>query len=845
MQLIWLDNTPCSVHIQSKLLQLYPIVQFYTDINQCIISMKSIQDEQIILIVSMALSKSILSQVHSLQLLSIVFVVGSSVNENQTIDLTNEYKKIIEIHTDYDLLLKSLEQSINILEQQIFSFNVFNQNKDYSNDLSKSSASFLWYQLLIDILKQMPNNENFNKNIFDSYNESCKTELSQFKQDYSREKCIQLYNEQHFIHRFLNKALRTKNIELIYVLQHFIIDIYDQIKLAKESFEKDKLLNLFYWKRVSKIELEQFKNYIGFYISANGFLPVSFNKDNAIKLAKNKIFPNETEAILFQFEINSNSDQITYIEIHNKQEIIFNLDTVFRLHSIEFDTDLDLWKIKLINDDSHRSKFQNYFQSIRNFRNENSFLIFFGHLFTDLDQSKQSEIYFHNLLKSLPSDHPDIASVYNQIGNFLADKGQLKLALENYELAYAIRQKNLSMTHPHIAISLNNIGLIYKDEGNFDVALDYCQKALKIDEINYPKNHIFKAMTIENIGGIYKEKHLFSQAQNYFLRALNMYKSVLTVNHPFLTDILNSLGKVYCDQGYYDRALTCYQKAFAICEINYPNDHLQKAQTIENIGLLYKTTGMLQKALEELTKALEMYRRLYSDEHPDIARCFGYIGLVYEASGDLDFALNYFNKQLNMDEKCLSSDHRNIQIDIEWIIDIYKKKQEIKRAFEFCQKKYQEKKNLFGENHSMTLAIFMMMSDLCDDTNLKSNYYKQALFMHENLKPPDVYATIKCLDIMINFYFKNNLMQEALDYQIKMIDLERQLFTNDHINLGLSLQRLGEIYESLSKQDEAEKCYSESKLIFERYDHNHKNTEFSHLMYSQSNFTKSRVCILQ
>ncbi|CAF4856035.1 unnamed protein product, partial [Rotaria sp. Silwood2] len=303
------------------------------------------------------------------------------------------------------------------------------------------------------------------------------------------------------------------------------------IQLNKKKYQNKKILKLYYGQKILKIQLDELNKHIGYYISPNGFLSTSFNKNNSIALAKSKILSDEYQSILFQFEINPTFQEITFVEISETQELIFNIDTIFKINSIEFDISLELWKIDLIYNNPIRNKLQTYFQSIKKFRNENSFLIFFGHLFTELNQSKQSEIYFDILLDCLSSDHEDIASIHNQIGNFMADKGQLKLALEKYQHAYEIRRKKLPNNHPHIAISLNNIGLIYKDEGNFDKALDYCQKALIIDEINYPKDHVLKAMTIENIGGIYKEKYLFSKAKTYFLRALNMSKSVLPPNH--------------------------------------------------------------------------------------------------------------------------------------------------------------------------------------------------------------------------------------------------------------------------------------------------------------------------
>ena len=852
IQLIWLDNSTCSTQFRSKLLRLNSVTQFHTDPNQCITFIKSIKDEKIILIVSITLVRTILSQIHSNPLLICVFIFSSNDNGNQSNELINEYTKIIRIYFDYELLLESIEQTINIIEQQILSFNLFHQNNDYKNDLSKMSASFLWYQLLIGILKQMPINEQIHKNIFQTYNEVDKNEINQFKKNYTKEKSIELFHEKYFIRKILNKALRTKNIQLIYLFQYFIIDLYDQIQFEKQNFRNQQLLKLYYGQKILKTEFDQFNKHIGCYISPNGFLSVSLNRTKSIELAKADILHDEHQSILFQFEIDPTLEQITLVEIDDRQELIFNIDTVFKINSIEYDSSLQLWIINLFNDDKVRNILQKYFQSIEHFTNENSFLIFFGRLFIELDQLIQSEIYFHILINTLSSNHEAMASIYNQIGNFLADKGQLKLALDNYQHAYQIRQKRLPNHHPHIAVSLNNIGLIYKDQGKFDQALDYCQKALTIDEINYPKDHVLKAMTIENIGGIYKEQRSFSMAQTYLLRALTMYKSVLPSNHYFLTDILNSLGKVYCDQGYYDRALTCYRKAYSISNINYADDHLQKAQTMENIGLLYKTNGMLEEAHVELSTALNMYKRIYPNEHHDIARCFGHIGLVYEAGDHLDFALDYFNKQLDMDEKCLSDDHQNIEIDIQWIIDVYKKKGDLLRAYEFCQKQYKKKVTLLGECHPMTLSIFMSLIDLCNDPVTKSNYFIQALSRYEKLKPFDSLATIKCLNAMIKFYSENNKFEQALNYQIQMINLQRKKLGDDHIDLAISLENLGRFYESVSKLDKAEQCYGESRIIFEKNRDNRRklmssptNNSNSSNNDRDSNFTISNICTLQ
>ncbi|CAF5128549.1 unnamed protein product, partial [Rotaria sp. Silwood1] len=150
-----------------------------------------------------------------------------------------------------------------ILEQQVLSFYLFNQDKDYTNDLSKSSASFLWYQLLIDILKQIPINEQINNQIFETCNNLYKNNINQFKKDYIKEKSIELFNEKYFIRKLLNQALRTKNIQLIYLFQSFIIDLYDQIQLEKQTYQNKEILKLYYGQKLLNIQLDELKKHIG------------------------------------------------------------------------------------------------------------------------------------------------------------------------------------------------------------------------------------------------------------------------------------------------------------------------------------------------------------------------------------------------------------------------------------------------------------------------------------------------------------------------------------------------------------------------------------------------------
>ncbi|CAF4967799.1 unnamed protein product, partial [Rotaria socialis] len=58
----------------------------------------------------------------------------------------------------------------------------------------------------------------------------------------------------------------------------------------------------------------------------------------------------------------------------------------------------------------------------------------------------------------LPSNHPDLASSYNNIGFVYDNMGDYSNALSYHQKALNIYEKTLSSNHPDLAASNNNIG---------------------------------------------------------------------------------------------------------------------------------------------------------------------------------------------------------------------------------------------------------------------------------------------------------------------------------------------------------------------------------------------------
>ena len=75
--------------------------------------------------------------------------------------------------------------------------------------------------------------------------------------------------------------------------------------------------------------------------------------------------------------------------------------------------------------------------------------------------------------KTLPANHPDIATTLNNIGGVYHKQGKYNEALDHYWKAIEIKRKALSLDHPRLVATLDNFGFVYKALGDYDEALKY------------------------------------------------------------------------------------------------------------------------------------------------------------------------------------------------------------------------------------------------------------------------------------------------------------------------------------------------------------------------------------
>jgi hypothetical protein len=290
--LIWLDKTIDTS--RTKLREVTNYVLLYTELEPCIEYIRSINTERIFLIISGNYAEACLNQIHDLPQVDSVFIYCINLNKYKNQFLNSEqYTKIVNVFDNEDQLIESIREELNDLHKQLTIFSLYKKQKS-TRDLLKESACFLWFQLFKDILFQMPRSEQAKndmieqcKQYYRGNNEELRL-IEEFERTYTKSDIIRWYTKQCFIYRLCNKALRTEDIELLYILNYYIHDLCKCLATEYESFKKrqenEPIIKVYHGLKLTKNEIEKFYSNIGSLISTNGFLLTSQNYDLALNL---------------------------------------------------------------------------------------------------------------------------------------------------------------------------------------------------------------------------------------------------------------------------------------------------------------------------------------------------------------------------------------------------------------------------------------------------------------------------------------------------------------------------------------------------------------------------------
>ncbi|CAF4658745.1 unnamed protein product, partial [Rotaria sp. Silwood2] len=373
IRFIYLNNIEPTFDIQSNLLKINPATQFYTNVQLCIDFIKTLSNEQVFLIISNILLSNIFDYIYSLQAIIAIFIYD---DKQQINEFKTKHPKIIDRYTNQNDLFKSIQEKVQFIEKQTFVYSLFDQKHKLTRDLTKESALLLWHHMLLDILKQMPQNETLRDEILNKCSDYYRTNRSEldnielFRQNYrGQQQSIQWYTNECFLYKLLNRALRTADFDILYSIRFFIIDLCFEIEKETKNINNQESLIVYHAQIMSIEEIEKLKKYIGCLISINSFLSTSRNKNLLLTIFQENF--STYINVLFEIHIDLSIETIILTDISSlssisqDKEFLFNRNSLLKIDSIEYDSINNLWNIKLIASNNEKKCIHKYLKWIQ------------------------------------------------------------------------------------------------------------------------------------------------------------------------------------------------------------------------------------------------------------------------------------------------------------------------------------------------------------------------------------------------------------------------------------------------------------------------------------------------
>ncbi|CAF1454854.1 unnamed protein product [Rotaria sordida] len=555
-----------------------------------------------------------------------------------------------------------------------------------TRDLTEEKVAFVWFQILTEILVQMPQLPTARNEMLEEWRQACRTGrdetniIKDFCRNYNPTKALYWYTRNTHLYKLLNKALRTENIDNIYKFRFFIVDLYRQLnELFQSSIPMNHVLIVYRGQRMTIREVENLcRNHHGL-ISMNSFISTSVNKKitQGFLAVLKKEEQEKTVAVLFKMTISANIAQQTnkpfadirkFSSFPKEEEILLSMGTIFRIDKIEQNSS-DSFYFELTmcmgnTDPQHKTLYDYAKEEIACEKNMNYST--YGKFLALMSNFDSSIAYYRQVLSLVPDqlqlNEIDLATIHNDFAYAYRDSHRYQEAIKHYEIALKLRLKHESTHEEDLATTYSDFGWLLMNMQDMQRALDFHQRALNIREKILGHNNGDTAMSYNCIGLAAAYTGDFDRALTCLNEALTIRQRCLTADNPYTAMSYSSLGSYYEALSehfrkknmhdkvleYYSRALEMHKQALSIYKTLMPPTHGILGSAYASVGSLYLNQEQWQEAIEHLTASAAIQRKKHSSQ---LLYTLNQLGQAYTGKGEYQRAITAYQEALTVAQK--------------------------------------------------------------------------------------------------------------------------------------------------------------------------------------------------
>ncbi|CAF0944497.1 unnamed protein product [Adineta steineri] len=527
------------------------------------------------------------------------------------------------------LILKNDVDSYNA--QTDILFNVLNSDQIERSlrNLTQESVSFMWYDIMIDILLRLEQ-KNAKQEMIELCrlhylgNEKQLEKVTEFEKTYKSEEAALWYSKDSFVYRIVNYALRTQNAATIHSFRYYICDLHKHLVKNHPKFIsmlplKNNILSVYRGQTIKAKEFERCSQDV--FISMNTFFSTSTYSPTAVMFAGDSA-ESTSRSILFEIEVDTKIDTKPYAYLNenvnqdSEREVLFSIGSTFRVDSIEEEALGQTELVKLVLSKSENMQIQKmklHWENLLNLDKNPLRETAWGTFLFTIGEYNAAEEYFLELLTSQPMDDESLWAIHSDLGRTYYEKEDWEKSLSHYRQALQIIEKYLSRsqinmtrhklyTSSHLirgkSVLCNDIAGVLQKMEDYDNAFELYQTALAIDtDIGYGNPDLYEvAKTYNNIGLLYMDKNDNEKAFEYVDKAREICSSPMIDSGSVdmdsnLAAIYNNIGLIHKTKGNFKSATNAFKKSVELAKKTLPENHPSLMQYTRNLTDLENESG--------------------------------------------------------------------------------------------------------------------------------------------------------------------------------------------------------------------------------------------------------------
>ena len=225
-------------------------------------------------------------------------------------------------------------------------FNVFSPDdtQNSTRNLTEESVTFLWYQIMIDLLLSSATTLQTKEDFFGECQRGSQDnshrlmEIARIKKSYQAKHALTYYTKYCWFYELINKALRLQNISSIYRLRLGIIDLHKCMLVSKSKHTRK--VTLYRGQIMGTNEMDKVLRNINGLLSFNSFLSTSRSNEVArmyADIGNQRETVDDQLLVIFEMNVMENqfSDIMNMSSYPDEEECLFVIGTIFMIISVE------------------------------------------------------------------------------------------------------------------------------------------------------------------------------------------------------------------------------------------------------------------------------------------------------------------------------------------------------------------------------------------------------------------------------------------------------------------------------------------------------------------------------